>query len=112
MEIYDVDNLTNFLNCSSQNNWIIYGAVSNYESKNNSNKSSIFINELNDPLSKHPVILVIGSEGKDKNYDLYIIYYINIYLQYLYKKFLRNRSSSKYFKYLSLSTAYIITKFK
>lgn len=64
MDVYDVDNLANFLNCSSQNNWIIYGAVSNFNS-NNSNKNSISINELNNPLSKHPVILVIGSEGKD-----------------------------------------------
>ncbi|GBC07440.1 hypothetical protein RclHR1_07470005 [Rhizophagus clarus] len=63
MEVYDVDNLTNFLNCSSQNNWIIYGAVSNYESRNNSNKSSISINKLNNSLLKHPAILVIGSEG-------------------------------------------------
>ncbi|CAG8693560.1 20388_t:CDS:2 [Rhizophagus irregularis] len=62
MDVYDVDNLANFLNCSSQNNWIIYGAVSNFNS-NNSNKNSISINELNNPLSKHPVILVIGSEG-------------------------------------------------
>ncbi|RIA83378.1 Alpha/beta knot methyltransferase [Glomus cerebriforme] len=63
MNVYDVDNLSNFLNCSSQNDWIIYGAVSSFESKNNSNKSSISINELNDPLSKNPVILVIGNEG-------------------------------------------------
>jgi len=63
MDVYDVDNLTNFLNCSSQNNWIIYGAISNYDSRNNSSKSSISINELNDPLSKNPVVLVIGSEG-------------------------------------------------
>jgi len=64
MDVYDVDNLTNFLNESSQNGWAIYGAVSNVESNNNYIKSFISINELKNPLSKNPVILVIGSEGK------------------------------------------------
>lgn len=88
MDVYDVDNLTSFLNCSLQNDWIIYGAVSNSESRNNSNKSSVSINELNDPLSKNPVILVIGSEGI--NLDLYLIIIIIITCNLTQQSFKQN----------------------
>ena len=74
MDVYDVDNLTSFLNCSSQNDWIIYGAVSSSERGNHSNKNSVSINELYDPLSKNPVILVIGSEGIKARYMSYYYY--------------------------------------
>ncbi|CAI2189378.1 10128_t:CDS:2 [Funneliformis geosporum] len=78
MDVYNVDNLTNFLNESSHNGWIIYGAVSNVKNNNNSIKSSISIGELKNPSSQNPIILVIGSEGLRPNildschYHLYI----------------------------------------
>ncbi|CAG8743756.1 14669_t:CDS:2, partial [Funneliformis caledonium] len=63
MDVYNVDDLSNFLNESSQNGWMIYGAVSNVESNNISIKSAISIDELKNPLSHNPIILAIGSEG-------------------------------------------------
>ncbi|CAI2183068.1 13707_t:CDS:2 [Funneliformis geosporum] len=71
MDVYNVDNLTNFLNESSHNGWIIYGAVSNVKNNNNSIKSSISIGELKNPSSQNPIILVIGSEDSC-HYHLYI----------------------------------------
>ncbi|CAG8456787.1 15645_t:CDS:2 [Acaulospora colombiana] len=63
MDVYDVDDLAKFLNNSSKNGWVTYGTVAVNNCNNENSSNLISVNDLSQPLTQHPAILVIGSEG-------------------------------------------------